>query len=124
MESTVQSQSGGPTWGRGVAWFESRWYIMAENENMAFTAIINTEINVLPQQVEVDTVSNDYVLFRVEWLFERIDQLRAVTDGQIPEAAMRALKSIQEMLVQSGRPKIHIPIAGFIRYLELGVPVR
>ena len=50
--------------------------------------------------MEVDAVSNDYVLVRIEWLFERIDQVGAVTDEQIPEAAMRALKSIQEMLVQ------------------------
>ena len=56
---------------------------------MAFTATIKSEINVLLQQVEVDAVSNDDVLVRVEWLFERIDQVGAVPDEQIPEAAMR-----------------------------------
>uniref|UniRef100_A0A9J7X8B1 Integrase catalytic domain-containing protein n=1 Tax=Cyprinus carpio carpio TaxID=630221 RepID=A0A9J7X8B1_CYPCA len=99
----------------------------------------------LTEQTEQAIVSTDFILYRVDWLLERIGQVSALTNSAFPQEFVSALESVRQAIqlemstaaeggtayrsqtrdvhTGPGRPAIPISINVICKYLELRIPV-
>lgn len=96
---------------------------------MDFCETIKEDLDTLIQQVEEETATDDYIIFKVEWLLESMGQVLAVTGQDFPDPLKDALRSILEHLQRAvvqrhpGRLKIPTPTTSICWYLQLGLTV-
>uniref|UniRef100_A0A8C1X3Z0 Integrase core domain-containing protein n=1 Tax=Cyprinus carpio TaxID=7962 RepID=A0A8C1X3Z0_CYPCA len=99
----------------------------------------------LTEQTEQAIISTDFILYRVDWLLERIGQVSALTNSAFPQEFVSALESVRQAIqlemstaaeggtgylsqtrdvhTGPGRPAIPISINVICKYLELHIPV-